>query len=96
MIAAATGNPAKIYRLNSGFLHPGRDADVLLIDAPLGGSKRTALDALENGDVTGALACFTAGVPRYIGRSRCTPPPMRYATVVKNTVINDFPAPPLV
>ena len=49
MIAAATGNPAKIYRLNSGFLHPGRDADVLLIDAPLGGSKRTALEALAMG-----------------------------------------------
>jgi enamidase len=96
MIAAATGNPANVYRLNSGFLQPGRDADVLLIDAPLGGSKRTALKALKNGDVTAALACFTAGVPRYIGRSRCTPPPMRYASIVKNTVVNEFPAPPLV
>ena len=75
MIAAATGNAAKVYRLNSGFLQPGKDADILLLDAALGGSKKTALEGLKNGDVTAGVGCFTAGVPRYIGRSRCTPPP---------------------
>ena len=39
IIAAATGNAAKVYRLNSGFLQPGRDADILLLDAALGGSR---------------------------------------------------------
>ena len=50
-IAAATGNNAKVYRLNSGFLEPGKDADVVLLDACVGGSKKNALDALRNGDI---------------------------------------------
>ncbi|MEJ0069396.1 MAG: amidohydrolase family protein [Pseudomonadota bacterium] len=44
-IAAATGNNAKIYRLNSGFLRAGCDADVVVIDACVGGSKHDALSA---------------------------------------------------
>ena len=95
MIAAATGNVAKTYRLNSGYLQPGKDADILLLDAALGGSKRTALEGLKNGDVTSGVGCFTAGVPRYIGRSRCTPPPGRYAKIIKNKIINELAAPPL-
>jgi enamidase len=95
LIAAATGNNAKVYRLNSGFLQPGKDADILLLDAALGGSQRSALKAIKNGDVTSNVGCFTAGVPRYIGRSRCTPPPMRYAKIIKNKVTNEFAAPPL-
>ena len=39
LIAAATGNVAKCYGLNSGFLKPSYDADIVLIDAPLGGSQ---------------------------------------------------------
>ena len=95
LIAAATGNNAKVYRLNSGFLAPGKDADVLLLDAALGGSQTTALDAIKNGDVTSGVGCFTAGTPRYIGRSRCTPPPQRYCKIIKNTIINELSAPPL-
>jgi enamidase len=95
LIAAATGNNARVYRLNSGFLQPGKDADILLLDAALGGSQPTALTALKHGDVTSGVGCFTAGVARYIGRSRCTPPPMRYAKIVKNKIINELLAPPL-
>ncbi len=95
IIAAATGNAAKVYRLNSGFLKPGRDADILLLDAALGGSKKTALEGLKNGDVTAGVGCFTAGVPRYIGRSRCTPPPGRYAKIIKNRITNDLQPPPM-
>src|SRR3954462_5240745 len=49
-IAAATGNNARVYRRNCGFLRPGCDADVLVLDACVGGSKQTALDALGNCD----------------------------------------------
>ncbi len=42
-IAAATGNNARVYRLNSGLIAPGRDADVMVIDACAGGSKDDAL-----------------------------------------------------
>lgn len=95
IIAAATGNPAKVYNLNSGIIAPGRDADLLLIDAGAGCSKKTALGALKNGDLSATVACFTSGIPRAIGRSRSTPPPGRYVKIVKNKVVNDFAAPPL-
>lgn len=94
-IAAATGNVAKVFRLNSGFLAPGKDADVLLIDAPMGASKQTALETIKNGDVTAGAACFTAGVARYIGRSRCTPPPRRTPKIVRNELRREFLPPPL-
>jgi enamidase len=38
-IAAATGNNARVYRRNSGFLAAGKDADVVIIDACVGGSQ---------------------------------------------------------
>lgn len=90
LIAAATGNVAKVYRLDNGFIREGKDADVLLVDAPLGGSKNTALDAIKHGDFPAFAACFTEGVPRFIGRSRNTPPGTRTCSIVKNTVLNDF------
>jgi enamidase len=95
IFAAATGNVAKVFRLNSGFLKPGKDADLLLIDAPSGASKKTALETLKNGDVTAGAACITAGVPRYIGRSRCTPPPHRIPKIVRNELRPDFLPPAL-
>ena len=55
-IAAATGNNADVYRLNSGYLRPGRDADVAVIDACAGGSQDNALDALRNGDIAAVAA----------------------------------------
>ncbi len=86
LIAAATGNVAKVYGLNSGFIARGRDADVLLIDAPLGGSKKTALDAIKHGDLAAVGAVFSAGVPRFVGRSRNTPPTTRRVRVAHNRV----------
>ncbi len=90
LIAAATGNVAETYRLNSGFIKRGKDADVLLIDAPLGGSKRQALDAIKNGDYPAIGACFTDGVPRFVGHSRNTPPPTRKVKLVRNNQPNIF------
>lgn len=90
MIAAATGNVAKTYRLNNGFLREGKDGDVLLVDAPMGGSKNTCLEAIKNGDVWSLVGCFTAGLPRFIGRSRNTPPPLRYPKVTQSRIQNNF------
>lgn len=90
MIAAATGNVAEVYRLDNGFIKRGKDADVLVVDAPLGGSQKTALAAIKHGDYPAIAACFTEGVPRYIGRSRNTPPPTRKVKIVKNTVAHPF------
>ena len=89
-IAAATGNNAKVYRLNSGFLRVGADADVVVIDACVGGSKNDALAALTNGDMIAVGAVVTDGVPRFVGRSRNTSAPMKKVRVIRNTVPQDY------
>lgn len=89
-IAAATGNNARVYRLNSGFLKVGKDADVVILDACVGGSKTTALDALKNGDIAAVGAVVTDGVPRFVGRSRNTPAPMKSIRVASCKVMQDY------
>ncbi|MCX7143393.1 MAG: amidohydrolase family protein, partial [Proteobacteria bacterium] len=89
-IAAATGNNAKVYRLNSGFIKAGCDADVVLLDACVGGSKDTALDSLRNGDIAAVAAVVTDGVPRFVGRSRNTPAPMRTVRVAECRIPQDY------
>jgi len=90
LIAAATGNVAKCYGLNSGFLKPSCDADIVLIDAPLGGTQVDATAALKNGDPCAIGAVITAGVPRFVGRSNNTPPPIRETNVLRSNVMNMF------
>ena len=82
-IAAGTGNNARVYRLNAGILAAGRDADVILLDACAGGSQDDALSALRNGDIPAVGAVFTAGVPRFVGRSRNTPATTRTVRVAE-------------
>ncbi len=89
-IAAATGNNARTYGLNSGFLRPGKDADVVLLDACVGGSKNNALDALRNGDIAAVGGVFTDGIPRFVGRSRNTPAPNRRIRVAECRLTMDF------
>jgi len=89
-IAAATGNNARVYGLNSGFLHTGRDADVVVLDACVGGSKDNALDALRNGDIAAVAAVVTDGVPRFVGRSRNTPAPNRTVRVAQCRIPQDY------
>ena len=90
LIAAATGNVAKCYGLNSGFLKATCDADIVLIDAPLGGTKADAMAALKNGDPCAIGAVMTAGVPRFVGRSNNTPPPIHEIKVARSNVMNMF------
>jgi enamidase len=89
-IAAATGNNADTYRLNCGYLQPGKDADVVVLDACVGGTKQSALDALRNGDIAAVGAVITAGVPRFVGRSRNTPAPNRRIRVAHCGIPMDF------
>ena len=89
-IAAATGNNAQVYRLNSGLLQQGKDADVVLIDACAGGSQDDALSALRNGDVPAVAAVFSDGIPRFVGRSRNTPAGIRNVRVAENRLPRDF------
>jgi enamidase len=89
-LCAATGSNARIYRLQSGFLAAGRDADVVLLDAPSGGATATALEAIKNGDIAAVSAVITDGVPRWVGRSRNTPPGVRKVRVAQCRVPRDF------
>jgi len=91
-ICAATGNNANVYRLDSGFLRAGRAADIVLIDAPDGGTQTTALAAIKHGDIAAIGAVVTAGVPRFVGRSRNTPATTRRARVARSNVMQDFAA----
>jgi enamidase len=91
-ICAATGSNARVYGLDSGLLAPGKAADIVLIDAPDGGTQSTALAAIKNGDIAAIGGVMTAGVPRFVGRSRNTPATARRARVVRSTVTQDFAA----
>jgi enamidase len=91
-VCAASGNNARVYGLDSGFLTAGKAADIVLIDAPDGGTQETALGAIKNGDIAAVGAVITAGVPRFVGRSRNTPPTTRKARVVRSAVPQDFSA----
>ncbi|MGU3495459.1 amidohydrolase family protein [Xanthobacteraceae bacterium A53D] len=89
-IAAATGSNARVYGLDSGVLAPGRAADLVVIDACAGGSQDDAISALRNGDVPAVGAVVTAGIPRFVGRSRNTPATTRTIRVAQNRIPHDF------
>jgi enamidase len=81
-VACATGNTARVYRLGAGTLAEGREADLVICDAPMGSIGRDALSALAAGDLPGISMVLVDGTIM-IGRSRNTPPAARAAEVVK-------------
>ena len=89
-ICAATGSNARVYRLNSGLLDAGKAADIVLIDAPDGGTQGDALSAIRNGDIAAVGAVISVGEPRFVGRSRNTPPTTRKISVTKCSMPRDF------
>ena len=89
-ICAATGNNARVYGLESGFIQPGKAADLVLIDAPEGGTQQTALAAIKHGDIAAIGAVITGGTPRFVGRSRNTPATSRKARVARSSVTEQF------
>jgi enamidase len=92
-ICAATGSNARIYRLNSGIIAPGKDADVAIVDAPVGGTQGTALAALKHGDPCAVGAVVTDGEPRFVGQSRNTPAPQKRIRVAECRLTRDFGTP---
>lgn len=80
-VAMATGNTARVHGFDVGVLAAGRAADIVLLDAPVGSSASTALDALRAGDLPGVSMVLIDGAIA-IGRSRNTPPAARAAEVV--------------
>jgi enamidase len=81
-VACATGNTARVYRLDVGVIAEGRAADLVICDAPTGSIAGDALGALSAGDLPGISMVLIDGRIT-IGRSRNTPPAARAAEVVK-------------
>src|SRR5581483_1872619 len=79
-IACATGNTARVYGLGSGMIAEGREADLVIADAPRGSQAHDALEALRIGDTPAVAAVLIDGQVR-VNSSRNTPPPQRQINI---------------
>lgn len=75
-ICMATGNTAKVYDLNTGTIAVGKEADIVIMDAPLGSVGGNALEAIAAGDIPGISAVLIDGRVAF-RKSRNTPPAKR-------------------
>ena len=69
----ATGNTARLRRLNSGLIEPERDADFVFLDRAQHSAGRGLLQSVQLGDLPGVGMVMIDGIVR-CGRSRNTPP----------------------
>jgi enamidase len=74
-ICMATGNTARIHKLNRGIIEPGREADLVIMDTPMGSVGKDALSAISAGDVPGVAMVIVDGKV-VVSKSRNTPPPV--------------------
>lgn len=81
-LCMATGNTAKTYKLNRGEIEAGREADLVIMDAPMGSVGDDALTAISAGDLPGVSMVLVDG-EIVVSKSRNTPPPVRHASVIK-------------
>ena len=79
-VAMATGNTAALYGLNRGAIAPGREADLICLDTPMGSPGQDVLQALAQGD-TPAVSIILIDGKVVVTKSRNTPPPVRAAVV---------------
>ena len=75
-ICMATGNTARLYKLNRGIIAEGMEADLVIMDAPMGSVGDDALSAIEAGDVPGVAMVLVDGQV-VVSKSRNTPPTKR-------------------
>ncbi|MBP2650895.1 MAG: amidohydrolase, imidazolonepropionase [Firmicutes bacterium] len=73
VIAMATGNTAKVFGLETGLIAEGKEADLVVMDAPLGSVGKNAAEAIWAGDLPGIAMVIVDGVVR-VSKSRNTPP----------------------
>jgi enamidase len=77
----ATGNTARLRKLNCGLIEPGRDADFVFLDRAQHTAGATLLESIELGDLPGVGMVMIDGLVR-CGRSRNTPPAQDVPVVV--------------
>ncbi|MEO8938745.1 MAG: amidohydrolase family protein [Burkholderiaceae bacterium] len=79
----ATGNTAKIRKLDCGLIEIGRSADFVFLDRAQHTCGKTLLESVELGDIPGVGMVMIDGLVR-CGRSRNTPPATEIPTVVSH------------
>ena len=77
----ATGNTARMRKLNCGLIEVGRDADFVFMDRAQHTAGRTLLESVALGDIPGVGMVMIDGLVR-AGRSRNTPPAQDVPMVV--------------
>jgi enamidase len=80
-ICMATGNTARVYELDRGFVREGLAADLISMDTPMGSVGSDALAAIKAGDTVGVSMVMVDG-KIVVQKSRNTPPAVRKAQVV--------------
>ena len=75
-LCLATGNTARVHKLNCGLIEPGRDADLVIMDAPMGSVGEDALSAIKAGDIPAVSMVLVDGQV-VLTKSRNTPPTER-------------------
>ena len=81
VVCMATGNSAKVYGLNTGMVAVGKEADLVIMDAPMGSIAEDAMDAIAAGDIPGISIVMINGKV-VVSVSRNTPPAKRQAQVL--------------
>jgi enamidase len=84
-LALATGANGRVLRREEGVLEAGRPADIVLLQAPLGGAADDALAAIELGDIPAISGVVIDGDLRAL-RSRNTPAAARAARVTSQVL----------
>jgi enamidase len=75
-LAMATGNTARVHKLETGIIKEGMEADLVIMDAAMGSVGKDALSCLETGDIPGIGMVMIDG-EILVKKSRNTPPPTR-------------------
>ena len=80
-LCMATGNTARIHKLPRGRIAEGLEADLVIMDAPMGSVGTDALAAIAAGDIPAVSMVLVDG-EIVVSKSRNTPPPVRKPEVV--------------
>ena len=82
-ICFATGNTAKIRKLDCGLIAPGRDATFVLMDRAQHSAGKTVLESIQLGDLPGIGMVIVDGMVS-TQRSRNTPPATQAPEIVRS------------
>jgi enamidase len=79
-VAMATGNTARCHKLNRGLVKEGYEADLIMMDTPMGSVGKDAVGAIEAGDIPGVgLVMVDGEIKAQVSRN--TPPPVRKCVI---------------